>query len=917
MACNLAGRCLCERAALEDARLEQSLFKYSWRFSRSEQLAVLALIAVSLPFYWVSFEIPKRIVNDAIQGRAFAGGHQTAVLFNWSLALPDWLGGAQLYALPGLALTQHYYLLALSGLFLLFVLINGWFKYVINIRKGILGERMLRRLRFDLFSLLLRFPPEDVRAVKAAEVAGMIKDEVDPIGGFIGDAFIQPAFLGTQAITALLFIMLQNWVMGGVALAIVLVQGIVIPRLRVEQLRLGRERQLASRQLAGRIGEIVEGAPAIHANGAGPVSAADIGGRLGHLFDIRVDLFRRKFFVKFLNNLLAQVTPFFFYAIGGYFALKQQLDIGQLVAVIAAYRDLPPPIKELIDWDQQRNDVQLKYEQVVAQFSPAWLLPPLDAPETGAAAGAPAEIAIQGLRVAGSRGAPAIDRATLKFAAGRHIAVAGEGGAPELLLKVLGRQSTSYGGRVEIAGQDLRAMSDASFARLVAYAGPEVALFPGSIRDNIVFSLRRCPPVLGNESEATPQERLRRAEARLTGNPEAEENGDWIDYAALGAEGEAGVDLAIFDTLRSLEAHKDVYRLGLYGRLAEDADPALPDLFVAARASLRERLEERKLSRLVESFDPASYHDSSSVAENLLFGVARGERLAAGELAGDPYFRSILQSEALLLPLAQAGLDLARWTVEIFGGPSTQTALGERFSLFRGEDMEAFRALIELAQARGDVAELDDAAVNRLVSLTLQYIEPQHRLGIIDAPLKQRLLRARKSFRRFLPREYQASIEFYDPARFNTAAPILDNLLFGRIATSFGNAEKTVSQLSQEVLREQGLDKVIFRIGLERPVGLRGRLLDQRMRTIIDLARGLVKRPKIVLIDGALASFGAADAGHLLDLVRTAAADALLVATLPDGVDAHGFDETVTFDNGRMQHEVIGRTAAIVAIAAE
>ena len=30
----------------------------------------------------------------------------------------------------------------------------------------------------------------------------MIKDEVEPLGGFIGDAFVQPVFLGGQALTA-------------------------------------------------------------------------------------------------------------------------------------------------------------------------------------------------------------------------------------------------------------------------------------------------------------------------------------------------------------------------------------------------------------------------------------------------------------------------------------------------------------------------------------------------------------------------------------------------------------------------------------------------------------------------------------------------------------------------------------------
>jgi hypothetical protein len=55
--------------------------------------------------------------------------------------------------------------------------------------------------------------------------------------------------------------------------------------------------------------------------------------------------------------------------VGGYLVIKGSLDIGTLVAVIAAYKDLPSPIKELIDWDQQRMDVQIKYTQVVEQFS--------------------------------------------------------------------------------------------------------------------------------------------------------------------------------------------------------------------------------------------------------------------------------------------------------------------------------------------------------------------------------------------------------------------------------------------------------------------------------------------------------------------------------------------------------------------
>ena len=81
--------------------MEKSLFRYAWRHSWREQLFVLALVLVSLPFYWVSFEIPKRIVNDAIQGKAFPAGQSLARLFDFTLAWPGFMGGGTLAAFPG------------------------------------------------------------------------------------------------------------------------------------------------------------------------------------------------------------------------------------------------------------------------------------------------------------------------------------------------------------------------------------------------------------------------------------------------------------------------------------------------------------------------------------------------------------------------------------------------------------------------------------------------------------------------------------------------------------------------------------------------------------------------------------------------------------------------------------------------
>src|SRR3954462_15509471 len=330
--------------------MERSLFGFIIRYSRRDQLLIVPLVVASMVVYYLSLDLPKTIINQAIQGVSFPSPDSVRHFL-----------GFDLQRLP--------YLLALSCVFLGLIIVNGWLKFQINTMKGWMGERMLRRLRYVLFDHILRFPLTRFRRIKSAEMATMIKDEVEPLGGFIGEALITPLFLGGQALTAMFFILYQQIWLGLIALGVVAVQAVIIPRLRRRQLVLGRERQLTARALAGRIAQSVHGATEIHAHDTSNYERAEISARLGRIFRIRFELYQRKFLVKFLNNFLSQVTPFLFYTVGGYLVITGGLDIGALVAVIAAYKDLPAPVKELIDWDQQRMDVEIKYQQVAEQFS--------------------------------------------------------------------------------------------------------------------------------------------------------------------------------------------------------------------------------------------------------------------------------------------------------------------------------------------------------------------------------------------------------------------------------------------------------------------------------------------------------------------------------------------------------------------
>lgn len=899
--------------------MDKSLFRYIWQHSRRDQLVILAGVLASLPFYFWSLDLPKRIVNEAIQGGAFRDGKTTTTFLEIGVNPPALVGGGpRVVFFEGFTVGQIGLLFGLSFLFLALVLVNGAFKYWINVAKGALGERMLRRLRFDLFALTLRFTPQTLRSVKASETATIIKDEVEPIGGFIGDAFIQPMFLGTQAATAMVFILLQNVWLGIIAAAIVAVQFAVIPRLRRVQLRLGRERQIASRKLAGRVGEIMEGMEAIHTNDTTAWEKAEIGDRLFHLFDLRFRIYKWKFMVKFLNNLLSQITPFFFYAVGGYFALQGKLDIGQLVAVIAAYRELPPPLKELIDWDQQRLDVQIKYDQIIQQFLPERLIPvELTDPTRGQDAPLAGPLEFKNLRVVDPHGSTIIDNMSLTAPLPARIALVGEGSAaPSIVAGILARRFDTYSGQVTLGDQDLARLPEAVTGRHMAFCGVEPALFPGSLRENLIYGLRHMP--IRHAGEKTAEDVRRRREAERTGNPVDSLADDWIDYRAAGASDAEDLDIKLLAALGRVGMGDDVYRFGLSGRVDPRRYPDLADRLVEARKLLRAKLAERNMESLVEYFDPACFNTQASVGENLLFGASVGAAFAGRGRAANPLVRRVLDQEELTADFIRLGLRISETMTEIFRDVPPGHPLFEQFSFIAADDLPDYEDILRRWSARG-ARGLTAEDHGRLLALPFDYIEPRHRLGLLDDELRQRIVVARGRLRQALPRTiWERELEPYDPERLCAAAPMRDNFLFGRVAHRIADAAARITKVGAEVVDELGLREAIMRVGLDYQVGPAGRLLTAPQRASVNLVRGLVKQPDILVLDGALVAFSDAQAQQILADILDDYRSRCLVAVVRDEAQAQAFDIVVHFDGkrARMTRPAPDRTA-IDAVGAQ
>ncbi len=881
--------------------MERGLFGFIWSYSKREQLLIVPLVIASMVVLFASLDLPKTIVNEPIQGKRFPNPDSMVTFLRIAPNLPEFLGG-QRVLLEGFQMDRTGYLVALSITFLALIVVSGLLKLQINTMKGWMGERMLRRLRFALFDHILRFPLPHFRRVKSAEMATMIKDEVEPLGGFIGEAIITPLFLGGQALTALFFILYQHIFLGVIAFGMVVMQAVIIPRMRRRLLVLSKERQITARQLAGRIAECVEGAVEIHAHDTSNYERAEISARLGRMFRIRFELFQRKFMIKFLNNFLSQVTPFLFYLVGGYLAIAGRLDIGTLVAVIAAYKDLPSPIKELIDWDQQRMDVQIKYTQVVEQFTTDDLAQPglqemVDAPQLPQQG----NVKAANLSLLDESGTKVLDGISFEYGLQEHVAIVGHaGGGGSELAQVLSRLLPPNSGTIEMGGMDITRAPEAVTGRAISYVGSAAYLFPVSVRENLLYGLKHRP--VREKEYSGDALRLRDIDLRESsraGNSTSDIQADWIDYEAAGVSGAEEMDARILEVLKAVDLEEAIFEVGLKSAVTAGQNPGIAESVLRARDTMRERMNQPGISELVERFDLARFNRNATLAENLLFGTPVGKTFDVDNLAKNAYVRKILEESGLAGDLLKVGHKLAETMVELFSDLPPGHELFERFSFIQHDDLPQVKdILVQVADVGLD--RIDEADRNTLLALPFKLISARHRLGLIDEALEARILEARRQFAEHLPAEMRGAIEFFDPGKFIGAASLQDNILFGKIVTGQAEGGVRIGRLLRQLLDELAMRPLVVKIGLGFQVGTGGARLPAADRQKIAVGRAILKRPALVILDNAAAVLDPSAQNRLLASVLGSRSQRGVYWVLNRVELAEKFDQVIVMDRGKL-----------------
>ena len=859
--------------------MEPTIFKFVFRYSKKHQLILLLLTFISFPFLYLSYDLPKIIVNEAIGGTEF----------------PQKILGVELAQIP--------YLLTLCFVFLGLVLINGGFKYALNVYRGVVGERMLRRLRYSLFQRMLRFPLPQFRKISQGEIVSMITAETEPLGGFIGDSIALPAFQGGTLLTLLAFMFVQDVWLGVAAVALYPLQMWLIPKLQRQLNKLKKEKTFKVRKISERIGEVANAAQELHAHDTSQFELGGFSNRMSEIYGIRYQIYRRKFFIKFLNNFIAQITPFFFFSLGGWLVIEQKLTFGALVAVLAAYKDLASPWKELLTYYQLQSEANQKYDLLVDKFQIEGMLP-----NQVLSSDPQSKVSLLGewvgsnldLREDDEGDGTFAGNSSFKFSLPGRVNISGDGtSGKERLAQIIAGLKKPAGGSLSVDGVSYLELPEAITGRQVGYVSQESRLQAGSVRDNLYYSLKHRPiESTGNSEEARQQRAVFIAEARASGNSENDVDADWIDYESSGVSDAAALTDRAIEVLTMVDMEEGVYQFGLQGTVDPNEKPEVAEQILEARAALRDRLSDPAISPLVELFDRERYNTNMSVAENLLFGTPTDTTFDLENLSANAYVRKVLHEEDLMGEFIQTGHKLAEIMVDLFADVEPGSELFEQFSFISAEQLPYFRALLARTDA-GNYDNLDPDDKNMLIAVPFRLVIARHRLGLIDDTMQQRLLLARQAFERGFG-EGSPSVEFFDPEKYNPQISIQDNILFGRLAYGRARGAVEIGNLIRDVVEKLDLRRTVMEVGLEYQVGITGARLNAAQRQKLAIARCMLKRPEVMILDQATAALDEMSRSTIEGNLASAGDVGLIWV---EGRASLEFDHVIVLESGKVVYQ--------------
>jgi len=773
---------------------KRSLF--SWVLSGNIKIQVLLLIVVVVTVFArvLPLEMQKRIINEAINLR------KIDLLFMY------------------------------CGIYIAAVVLASGLKFLINVLQSVIGQQAAASMRTGLYHHILTLPLNFFRRTQPGMVVASLITELATAGDFIGMAVAIPV---TSVLTLLAFAGYLFWLnplLAALSLSIYPLVVFLLPWLQKKANRENKKRVDITRDLSSKIAESISGIHEIQGNGAFGIENRKYDGLVDKLTRVRIRWNVFRFAIKVSNNFFNNLSPFVIFIMGGYLAIKGQLELGALVAFLSAQEKLFDPWRELIDFYQAYQDATVSYKRTMEYFDaePEYIMDPVDRKPFEL----DGNIEVKDLSFQTETGVRLLSEINLSLKSGEHLALVGFSGSGKSTLALCIGQLYKYtGGNVLIGDKEVATLTKKDIVQNVGFVSQSPFIFDGTIEENLLYACR----------------------AKLNGNGSAPDNrlpnlDDMIEV------------------LQQTGIFVDVLRFGLNAVLAYDHDKG----FVAKIIRVRENFQRnygKALADYVEFFDDDRYLYYSNISENLILGTPGRDEFSEKNLLKNDYFTTFLKQADLTRPLMALGADLSRQTVDILGNLPPDEVFFQQ-SPIHADELEDYKLLAEHLR-KTKLHQLTKANQEKLLELALRFTPGRHKMAALPEVLERLILEGRALLRDKISKDDPAAVSFYDTSEYIYSQTILNNIFFGKTKTESPQAQEKINQSIIQLLIAEDLLETFIKIGMDFQVGSKGDKLSGGQRQKLAIARVFLKDPKIMVLDEATSALDNKSQARIQNLLES------------------------------------------------
>jgi ABC-type multidrug transport system fused ATPase/permease subunit len=304
----------------------RDLYRYVWRVSGRDQVILAALSVALFLLEMAPLELQRRIVNDAV-------GHQA-------------------FSVIGL----------LCLVYIAVALVQGGLKLVLNVYRGSVSEAANQRLRLDPNLIAIARADTGGGPEEEGVAISIIVSEVEAVGGFIGSSVSEPVLNGGILLSVFGYMLFTQPLMALVAILLFCPQVLFIPFLQEAINRRTKRRIETLRALSADI--VSEATDPGEAR-----KETTYRRRVGEVYRLNIAIFRRKFGMNFLMNLLHHLGVIGILSVGGWLLIRGKTEAGTVVAFISGLNRMNDPWGDLVNYFRDLTNAGVKYRMIASALA--------------------------------------------------------------------------------------------------------------------------------------------------------------------------------------------------------------------------------------------------------------------------------------------------------------------------------------------------------------------------------------------------------------------------------------------------------------------------------------------------------------------------------------------------------------------